>query len=99
MQKIEPPKKGLKGFQPGNTLGKGRPKGGYNKDRIVRECISDEELKLLINVLKDKALKGDTEAAKMIVKLLPRERVEKETAKPWFGKIVKRIQKAIDLQT
>ena len=78
MDTLDPPKKKNTRFQPGNTIGAaGRPKGTLNKDRLVRESISEEEFKLLMKALTDQALgkksdqKIDLAAAKMVIDLIP----------------------------
>jgi acyl-CoA hydrolase len=74
MDKIDTPKR--HSFPQGNKFG-GRPKGRLNKDRLVRESISDEEFKLLLKTLSSKALGKksgqniDLAAAKMVIELLP----------------------------
>lgn len=78
---MEEPKKKVKHrFAPGNKFGKGRPPGTLSKERLVKESISEDDFKLLLNALKNKALgvqqpdsthKIDLAAAKMIIDLLP----------------------------
>jgi hypothetical protein len=77
MKTIDAPKKVRHKFPVGHKFAPGRPKGTLNKDRLVRESISEEEFKLLMKALIDQALgkksdqKIDLVAAKMVIDLLP----------------------------
>jgi len=60
------------GFQPGNKLSAGRPKGSRNAVQLVLEQIGRDNLEKVYDVMLNQALNGSFEAAKYILdKVLP----------------------------
>ncbi len=74
MDKSDPPKKARNKFLLGNKSSEGRRMGSYNKDKLVRENISEKDYGVIMAILADKAKSGDLGAAKIVIDLLPDKR-------------------------
>ncbi len=59
--------KGKKGFQYGNTLGRGRPLGSPNRASHIRKYASDEDHEIVMRNLIDLAKGGDFQAISLYV--------------------------------
>ena len=59
-------------FQPGNSFGRGRPKGAKNKATVLAQQLLDEHAEAIIRKLLVQALKDDRSAMKLCVsRILP----------------------------
>lgn len=84
-------------FQPGNKLGRGRPRGSRNKASLAAQALLDGHSDALVKKCMHMALSGDTTAMRLCIeRLLPTRKELPVSVAPLRGRTASEIAQTLD---